>query len=175
MEIWIETERLILREYKESDWEAIHEYAQQEHILIYEAWGPNNKANTKAFIQEVLQSQKAIPRVSFELAIILQEEDKLIGGCGFRYDALEKDKGNLGYIINPEYWRSGYAVEATKALIRYAATELGVKTIEATCDVLNLASQAVLKHCGFFRVKLIRKDFEMKGRLRDTFVYEMNT
>ncbi|MGY0038205.1 GNAT family N-acetyltransferase [Pedobacter sp. NJ-S-72] len=107
--------------------------------------------------------------------MVLKEEDRLIGGCGFRFDIQEEQKGNLGYIINPQYWRSGYAVEATKALIQYAATELGVKTIDATCDILNLASQAVLKHCGFFRIRLIKKDFEMKGRFRDTFVYEKKT
>ena len=175
MGIWIETERLILREYSESDWEAVHEYAKQEEILIYENWGPNSEADTKEFIGNVLESEKAIPRTSFELAIVLKEEDRLIGGCGFRFDVKEAHKGNLGYIINPVYWRTGYAVEATNALIGYAAAELEVKTIDATCDVLNLASQAVLKHCGFFRIRLIKKDFGMKGRIRDTFVYERNT
>ncbi|MBB6497905.1 GNAT family N-acetyltransferase [Pedobacter cryoconitis] len=171
MGIWIETERLILREYVVSDWEAVHEYAKQEDILIYENWGPNSEADTKEFIENVIKSKKAIPRVSFELAIVFKKEDKLIGGCGFRFDTKEEHKGNLGYIINPLYWRAGYAVEATKALIQYARAELEVKTINATCDVLNIASQAVLKHCGFSRIGLIRKDIEMKGRVRDTFVF----
>jgi len=175
MGIWIETERLILREYVTSDWEAVHEYAKQEEILIYENWGPNSEADTKEFIANVIAAEKVVPRTSFELAIVLKEEDRLIGGCGFRFGTKEAHKGNLGYIINPLYWRTGYAVEATNALIRYAATELEVKIIDATCDVLNLASQAVLKHCGFFRIRLIKKDFEMKGRIRDTFVYERNT
>lgn len=175
MEIWIETERLILREYVEADWEAIHEYASQEKILVYENWGPNTVPDTKEFIQNALRLKEAVPRTSFELAIVLKEENRLIGGCGFRFDKQEAHKGNLGYIINPLYWRMGYAKEATNALIQFVASELGVKTIEATCDVLNLASQAVLKHCGFFRIRLIRKHFEMKGRVRDTFVYERNT
>jgi len=175
MDIWIETERLILREYIASDWEMIHGYAQQEGILIYENWGPNSETDTKEFIANVLELNQASPRTSFELAIVLKEEALLIGGCGFRFDTKEAHKGNLGYIINPLYWRNGYAAEATNALIRYAAEELAVKTIEATCDVLNLASQAVLKRCGFFRIRLIKKHFEMKGRMRDTFVYERNT
>lgn len=175
MKIRIETERLILREYIASDWEAVHEYAKQEEILVYENWGPNSEADTKEFIDNILESKNAIPRTSFELAIVLKEEDRLIGGCGFRLDTKKEHKGNLGYIINPLYWRNGYAAEATNALIQYVAAELHVKTIDATCDVLNIASQAVLKHCGFFRIRLIKKDFEMKGRLRDTFVYERNT
>lgn len=175
MEVWIETERLILREYAAADREAVHEYASQEKILVYENWGPNTEVDTSKFIEEALKLKEAVPRVSFELAIILKEENRLIGGCGFRFDLKEAHKGNLGYIINPLYWRTGYAKEATNALIQFVASELGVKTIDATCDVLNLASQAVLKHCGFFRVKLIKKHFEMKGRVRDTFVYERNT
>lgn len=175
MEIRIETERLILREYVAADWKAVHEYASQEKILVYENWGPNTEADTSKFIEEALKLKEAIPRVSFELAIILKEENRLIGGCGFRFDLKEDHKGNLGYIINPLYWRTGYAKEATNALIQFVASELGIKTIDATCDVLNVASQAVLKHCGFFRIKLINKHFEMKGRVRDTFVYERNT
>ncbi|AMP97019.1 hypothetical protein AY601_0046 [Pedobacter cryoconitis] len=175
MEIWIETERLILREYVVADYKAVHEYASQEKILVYENWGPNTEADTSKFIAEALKLKAAVPRVSFELAIILKEENRLIGGCGFRFDLKEAHKGNLGYIINPLYWRTGYAKEATNALIQFVASELDVKTIDATCDVLNLASQAVLKHCGFFRIKLIKKHFEMKGRVRDTFVYERNT
>ncbi|MGY0038206.1 GNAT family N-acetyltransferase [Pedobacter sp. NJ-S-72] len=60
MEIWIETERLILREYNESDWEAVHEYAKKEEILIYENWGPNSEADTKEFIGNVLESKKMV-------------------------------------------------------------------------------------------------------------------
>ncbi|MGK0391446.1 MAG: ribosomal-protein-alanine N-acetyltransferase [Maribacter sp.] len=48
--IEITTKRLILREYKKSDWEAAHRYAQMEEILIYEAWGPNQEKDTQAFI-----------------------------------------------------------------------------------------------------------------------------
>ncbi|WP_367864217.1 GNAT family N-acetyltransferase [Pedobacter sp. WC2423] len=175
MEIRIETERLILREYVQADWVAVHEYASQENILVYENWGPNTQADTLIFIEEALRQKEILPRTSFELAIVLKEENRLIGGCGFRFDKQEAHKGNLGYIVNPLYWRMGYAKEATNGLIRFVASELSIKTIEATCDVLNLASQAVLKHCGFFRIKLIKKHFEMKGRVRDTFVYERNT
>jgi ribosomal-protein-alanine N-acetyltransferase len=170
--IRIETERLLLREYVGADWEAVHEYAQQGDILIYEAWGPNTEADTKGFIKTILEDQISLDRTAFDLAIILKKEKKLIGGCRFWFINTELNKGSVGYIINPDHWKNGYASEATNALINYMAASSKLKTVEATCDVLNIASQRVLEKCGFVKQRVIEKDIKMKGRFRDTYVYE---
>jgi ribosomal-protein-alanine N-acetyltransferase len=168
----IETERLLLREYINTDWETVHEYARQGDILIYEAWGPNHVQDTLAFIELVINDQIMQPRIRFDLAIILKNENKLIGGCRFGFTDSSQTRGSVGYIINPHYWKNGYATEATIALINHITTLYNLTIIEATCDVLNTASQKVLAACGFKLKATIEKDFEMKGRYRDTYVYE---
>ncbi len=170
--IKIETERLILREYQKMDWEWVHQYAKQESILIYEAWGPNTEDDTKAFIEQSIKERKEVPRRAFELGIVLKNNKQLIGGCGFRINVNNKKRGNFGYIINPTYWNKGYATEASKGLLDFMITNHAISEIEATCDVLNLASKRVLEKCGLQKKKLIEKDVEMKGRFRDTFVFE---
>jgi RimJ/RimL family protein N-acetyltransferase len=170
--IQIETERLLLREYDEADWEAVHNYAQKADILIYEAWGPNTETETKNFINTVLEDQAKQPRNSFDLAIILKAEEKLIGGCRFWFTNAEPCEGNIGYIINPGYWKNGYASEATNALTNYISTSYNIKIVNAACDVLNIASQRVLEKCGFELISTIEKHIEMKGRYRDTYIYE---
>jgi RimJ/RimL family protein N-acetyltransferase len=166
-----ETERIILREYLETDWQAVHEYASRGDILTCAIWGPNSEAETIEFIDGALKSQKAMPRMRFEFAIILKEENRLIGGCDFRFDKGSRNEGSLGYIINPAYWVKGFATEATGALIKYISAELGVTQFEATCDALNFASQRVLEKSGFVKTDLLEKDVEIKGKLRDTLVY----
>jgi RimJ/RimL family protein N-acetyltransferase len=171
-EIKFESERLLFRDYRLSDWETVHDYSQRADILIYEAWGPNDETETKNFIKTVQKNQTAQPRTSFDFAIILKEEKKLIGGCHFEYTTEDQTDGNIGYIIHPDYWRMGYACESTNALMDYMATLSDLSTVKATCDVLNKASQRVLEKCGLKLKNKIEQDFLMKGRYRDTYVYE---
>ncbi|WP_183557525.1 GNAT family N-acetyltransferase [Mucilaginibacter sp. SP1R1] len=171
----IETERLLIREYTEADWEAVHDYARQEDILIYEAWGPNTETETKHFIERVIGDQTRQPRLSFDLAIILKKEGRLIGGCRFGFTNAERNEGSIGYIINPFYWKNNYATEAANALINFATALFKVKQMKATCDVLNVGSQRVLSKCGFVLTQKIENDIKMKGRFRDTYVYLKKT
>ncbi len=168
----VETERLTLREFKGADWEAVHDYAKNGDILIYEAWGPNSETDTKQFIKTAVEDQIVQDRTSFDLAIVLNKEEKLIGGCRFWFINIKPDEVYIGYIINPLYWKNGYAGEAIKALIDHLAVVSKIKSVKATCDVLNIASQKVLEKCGFNLTSTIANDFKMKGGYRDTHVYE---
>ncbi|NQX81850.1 MAG: GNAT family N-acetyltransferase [Flavobacteriaceae bacterium] len=170
--IKIETERLIIREYKESDWEFVHLYGQQGDILIYEVWGPNTEEQTKAFIEKSINERKENPRREFELCVTLKSSLKLIGGCGFRIKKENNKRGDFGFIINPDYWNKGYATEASKGLLDFMIENHGITEIEATCDVFNLASKRVLEKCGLIKIKKIKNDKEIKGRIRDTYHFE---
>jgi len=170
--IKIETDRLILREYVASDWEAVHIYGKQERILIYEVWGPNTEEQTKAFIEKSIGERKENPRRAFELCVTLKRDNKLIGGCGFRINKENNTKGDFGYIINPNYWDKGYATEASKGLLNFMIKNHDITEIEATCDVLNLQSIRVLEKCGLKKTKEIKNDIEMKGRFRDTYHFK---
>ena len=169
--IQIETERLLLREYQMSDWRAVHHYAQQKDILIYENWGPNTEEQTKDFIRRAMAGRAARPRRVFELGIILKEVQTLIGGCGFRVDRQNARKGDFGYIINPEFWNNGYATEASQGLLDFMIKTHGVTQITATCDVLNIPSKKVLEKCGLKLFREVKSDFEMKGRHRDSYYF----
>lgn len=170
--VLIETERLILQEYKTSDWQAAHVYCQQAEILKYEAWGPNTKEQTQEFIQQAIAFSKEEPRRTFELCIVLKEKAVLIGGCGFRIHAENSKRGDFGYIVNPIYWNQGYATEASKGLLNYMIQQHQITEIEATCDVLNIASRKVLEKCGLRQVRELKNHIKMKGRVRNTYCFE---
>lgn len=168
----IHTKRLILREYRYQDWVLCHLYARQGDILIYEAWGPNSITETKAFVQKAIEESNAVPRTIFELCITLNPGHEVIGGCGFRINGKDPNRGDFGYIINPDYWNQGYGTEAAQGLVDYMISQQNLTRIVATCDALNIPSQRVLEKCGLIRVREIKNHKELKGRLADTFMYE---
>lgn len=55
------TERLVLREFEESDWQAVHEYASDPEVVAYVTFGPNTEQESKDFISRVINAQKEQP------------------------------------------------------------------------------------------------------------------
>lgn len=63
----------------------------------------------------------------------------------------ENDTGELGWMINKNYWGNGFAYEAAKALIYYTKTEIKVNRFLAHCDTENIASYKVMEKLGMSR------------------------
>jgi RimJ/RimL family protein N-acetyltransferase len=169
----IETERLILRDYRTSDFERVHLYGSIPEFSQYDVWGPNTEEGTNNFISESLSKSKQNPRYEFEFAICLKENELLIGGCGIRKESETSMVANLGYAINPEFQSKGYATEATKALIKFGFDKLFLSVIYATCDTRNTASFKVMEKAEMVRVGFIKKHKEVKGHIRDSYRYEV--
>jgi [ribosomal protein S5]-alanine N-acetyltransferase len=49
--MFLETERLLLREYKETDFEAVQLYASDPEVVCYMEWDPNTEKDTRQFLQ----------------------------------------------------------------------------------------------------------------------------
>jgi ribosomal-protein-alanine N-acetyltransferase len=171
MDIRIETPRLILREYQLSDLPSIHAYASQPLVVQYESWGPNTLSDTEQFLQQTQFSRFNKPRVTYELGIERRADGRHIGGCEL---AISPDDGSLatiGYIVDPSCWQQGYATEASRALIDFAANQLNVTCIRATCDSRNAASRRVLEKSGFVLEATLPDDYRQKGVMRTTLVF----
>jgi len=167
----IRTERLVLREFEEADWEAVHSYGSDLEVVRYMDWGPNTEEDTKKFIQRAIASQKEQPRRIYTLAIVLKPENKLIGGCGIYVSNSENREGWIGYCLNRSFWGQGYATETAKALLKFGFEQLNLHRIFATCDPANIASASVLEKTGMQREGHFRKHKWAKGKWRDSFLY----
>ena len=67
----INTERLVLRDFRPEDVAAVHAYGSDPKVVRYMPWGPNTEAESQAFLARKLQDQLANPRTEFDLAITL--------------------------------------------------------------------------------------------------------
>ena len=167
----LRTKRLLLREFKEKDWEAVHVYASDAEVVKYLPWGPNTEEETKEFIHRAIKYQEERPRLHFELAAVLKADDSLIGGCDLNISSPVDRCGSIGYCLNRIYWSAGLGTEAVEALILYGFEQLGLHRIWATCDPENLASIRVLEKAGMKREGQLRENAWMRGKWRDSLIY----
>ena len=146
----IETKRLILRNFKESDIDDYFECVSQEDVLPrigVDAYTDKDKAYKRL----VSESQKPL-----RFAIVLKENNKVIGNISLnepkveRYTGIEIDENTreLGYFLSHDYWGRHIMHEAGVGLLNYAFNELGVMKIVCGTKELNKQSVRVQEKIG---------------------------
>ncbi len=171
--IIIQTERLVLRDFEEADWPAVHEYAGNAEVARFQQWGPNSETETQEFIKQVIRRRQEVPRLQYELAITLASSGSLIGGCGIHITGLKNREGNLRCFLNSAFWNYGYAQETTRALIRFGFKVLNLHRLYATCAPANMYSERVLISAGMKKEGYIREHKLVKDQWRDSWLYSI--
>jgi len=167
----IETERLVLRDFVEDDWEVVHEYASDPDVVRFTRFGPNTEEETRAFIQRKLDEQQADPRTHYGLAITLNPQCHLFGACGIEFKSADDRTAVMGYILNRDFWNKGYMTEAAKAMVEFGFSQLKLHRIYLECDTENSASIRVAEKLGMRREAHMMKNKWDKGEWRDSFLY----
>ena len=166
----LRTERLLLREFRQDDFDDVHAYASDTEVVRYMDWGPNTHDETQAFLGRMFEAQSQWPREDVNLAIEHARDRRVIGSIRLGLQG-SSEEADLGYSINRGYWSRGITTEAARALLRVAFQGLGVHRVWAWCDVRNTASYRVMEKLGMRREGLFREHKRVKGAWRDTFVY----
>lgn len=170
-ELTLRLPRLLLRDFREDDLDAVHGYASDPEVVRYVPWGPNRLDDTRAFLREAAARRAESPRQRFMLAIVLGSEDRLIGGCGLHIAEPEHAGAFIGYVLNRRDWGHGYAAETARGLLALGFEQLGLHRIWAVCDPANTASARVLEKIGMRREAHLREHRWEKGRWADEWLY----
>ena len=75
----------------------------------------------------------------------------VVGDIGFKGPPDGAGTIEIGYSVNPDRRRHGYATEAARALVEWALAQPNVRSIKASCDPNNLPSIRTLERVGFNR------------------------
>jgi len=141
----IETERLRLRKFTETDITPFMEYHNDLSWMQFQ----NFKGKSRAVCRKKLLKPFDLEEGS-QVVVELKEKALLIG------DVFLKKEDNqtlmIGYSINSTYQRMGYMSEAVRALIQYAFSQ-GIDIILACTDPLNEKSIHFLRKLGFSLVQ----------------------
>ncbi len=165
------TERLVLRDFVESDWEAVLAYQQDPLYLRYYEWTSRTAEEVRAFMKRFLDQQRQVPRIKFQFAVTLKSSGQLIGNCGIRRDSPEAREADMGYELDPNHWRKGYATEAAGAVLDFGFSSMDLQRVTAWCIADNVASARVLEKIGMKLEKRMRHHQYFKGRWWDTLWY----
>lgn len=142
----LETQRLYLREMKQSDFKSLCRTLQDEEAMYaYEG------AFSDEEVQEWLDRQiSRYQKWGFGLwLMILKETDEMIGQCGITKQPWKEDEVlEVGYLLERAYWHKGYATEAAAACKKYAFEVLRAQEVCSIIRDTNIASQNVALRNG---------------------------
>lgn len=143
----IYTERLVLKPLGKKYLKSVIQYAMDYENTKYMCYLPDETIEeVEEFLTNVENEWKKKKPTFWEFAIIYN--DIHIGAVSVYF---KNDIGELGWIINKNYWGNGFACEAAKALIYYVKTEIKVNHFLAHCDTENVASYKVMEKLGMTR------------------------
>ena len=167
----LRTERLLLRAFRETDFDDIHAYATDDEVVRYMDWGPNTLDDTHAAVARFSEAQARWPRPDVNLAVEHVEDGRVIGSIRLGVNDEANQAGDLGYCLNRAYWRRGLATEAARAMIDTGFRVLGLHRIWADCDVRNVGSYSVMQKLGMRREAHFRKNKLVRDGWRDSYLY----
>jgi RimJ/RimL family protein N-acetyltransferase len=167
------TERLILREFVETDWQAVLAYQSNPRYLQYYPWDSVSAESVRMFVNTFITWQHEHPRTKYQLAIVSRADGQLLGTCGLRLETFNAHEGELGYELAPACWGQGYATEAAYAMLAFGFEEVQLHRIRAFCIAENHASTRVLEKLGLQCEGRIREKYWMKYHWWDVLLYGM--
>ena len=150
MQIFLETERLILRRFTEDDVENLVELDSDPEVMRYLNGGiaTPRELVEQQILQRFLSYYERYDGFGV-WAAIEKSSGAFIGWFSFRpHDESRPDEAEVGYRLRRSAWGRGYATEGAQALIRKGFTELGVQRVTANTYEHNSASRRVMEKVG---------------------------
>ena len=144
----LETERLILRRWEESDAESLYQYAKDPDVGPIAGWPPHQS------IEESLDVIRNVFNGQESYAICLKTDNKAIGAIELKLnghtDMTERDdECELGYWLGKSFWGQGIVPEAAREMLRHAFEDIGMQKVWCGYYEGNLKSKRVQEKCGF--------------------------
>ncbi|HLX77316.1 MAG TPA: GNAT family N-acetyltransferase [Acidimicrobiales bacterium] len=93
--------------------------------------------------------------------VVMNDDDLVIGDCGFHGPPMDVGRAEIGYKILEAYRGRGYATEAVRGLVDWAKSQ-GARAVYASVSPDNGSSLAVVNKVGFRRVGTQRDDVDSK-------------
>lgn len=144
----LETSRLLLRPWEESDAQDLFEYAKDPRVGPIAGW-PAHKT-----VQDSLDTIRTVFSVPYVFAVVPKEVGKPVGAISLQLGSnsnfpLPDTEGEIGYWIGVPYWGQGYIPEAVKELLRWGFADLHLDKIWCGYFEGNQKSRRVQEKCGF--------------------------
>ncbi|MCM1070763.1 MAG: GNAT family N-acetyltransferase [[Clostridium] fimetarium] len=146
---YLETERLLLRAWLESDAAALYKYASDAAVANPAGWPVHeSELMSLAVIQTVFSAPGTY-------AVVLKESGEAVGCCGIVPPEARPNvktclgEVEIGYWIGRAHWGRGLIPEAVDALVEHCFGDLRARRAWISCFAFNAKSRRVAEKCGF--------------------------
>ena len=144
----LETKRLILRPWQESDAEDLYQYASSPEVGPAAGWPVHTSVeNSRQIIRDVLSAPETY-------ALIDKSTGDAIGSIGIKLGNasildLPETEGEIGYWLGVPFWGNGLIPEAVNEILDYGFTALKLNKLWCAYYDGNSKSKRVQEKCGF--------------------------
>jgi ribosomal-protein-alanine N-acetyltransferase len=169
----LETERLILRPFKEEDLEDFYHYASIEGVGECAGWEHHANKDVSRFILNMFVKEKKT------FAIILKKTNQVIGSFGIEKSHFPRSffpketTREIGYVLAKEYWGQGLMSEATRRVIEYCFQDLKIDHLTVCHFIENDRSRRVIEKVGF-QYAFTRQYKTQMGKVIESKAYILN-
>ena len=168
----LETQRLILREIRLEDAEAILRiFGDDEVTCYYHLETFTSIEQTRELIDGMADRFKNKIRVRW--GITLKGEDVIIGTCGYPTWVQSQFLGEIGYDLAQAYWNRGIMTEALAAVLQFGFERMELNRIEAMVMLENTPSMQLLRKLGFQEEGILREYGFWKGQFHDMKLFSL--
>lgn len=150
--IYIETERMILRDWKDSDAELFIKMNQDEQVMRYFP----KTLNAEETLSGIMMQKEHFEKWDYGFyAVELKSNGEFIGFNGLNHPTFTTyftPCVEIGWRLNPSVWRQGLATEGAHAILKYAQKELELKEVYSFTTTSNLPSYKVMEKIGMTHI-----------------------
>lgn len=160
MNVFVQTDRLVLRRFTDADVENLVRLDSEPAVMRFLTREPTSRAEIEhEVLPRILRDYQLGPAGRF--AVIERSTAAFVGWLALQppQDGSVTEV-ELGYRLTPSVWGREYATEGARALIRKGFTELGVERVWAQTMAVNTASRRVMEKAGLTYVRTFHRHFD---------------
>jgi ribosomal-protein-alanine N-acetyltransferase len=160
---------IVLRPVLYEDYKDIYKYGSDEKVTRTLMWDTFKDLSEAIYsVKNVFlnRPEKGVPSA---YAIVFKENSQMIGTCDIFKINWDTLVGEIGYVLNRDYWGRGYMTLTCKALLELGFNYLKLNKINIGHMIGNTGSRRVIEKCGF---KYIKNKVHPKSKI-EVKEYEM--
>ena len=153
----LETERLILRSFREEDIDAMAQLFANPDFMRFSLGIYTERKKTVDFIEKVMGWDHA--SIPSQFAVVPRGEDVLIGYCGFHHHPEVAGEIEIGYRLHPDYWNRGLITEAARSVHDHGFRDWKLSRVISLIHPENIPSRRVAEKNGM----KVEKEITFRG------------
>ncbi len=167
------TERMMLRPYRNSDYDVFADMHGRAEVARYLLWEPRDAEASRAALERHARLTLESDGDGITLAGFEKDGGAFVGEFVLFLRSVEHRAGEIGYILHPDGQGRGLATEGARAMLALGFDTVNLHRIIGRIDARNTASAAVLSRVGMRREAHFVQNEMVKGEWSDEVVYAM--